>query len=282
MRETEQHSSGLFTGKVMHMRLRPKRHNLNYRVFSLLLDVDELPQLDKSMRLFGYNRRALVSFHDKDHGDGSREGLRQWVEKKLAIAGVTDPKIGIYILCYPRIFGYVFNPLTLYFCYSPDGMLLAILYEVSNTFGERHTYIIRVSEADASSQKHAIHQRCAKDFYVSPFMPMNCYYNFHIEPPQEKLLVRIDEEDVDGMLLIASFAATRSSLNDRTLGLALLRHPLMTLKISAGIYWEAFRLWKKGLTIHRHTAAIKSNDSTVVLPSSPKPQPRELNRNESD
>lgn len=280
MRIKEQQYSGLFTGNVMHMRLRPKRHRLNYRVFSLLLDIDELPQLDKSMRLFGYNRRALVSFHDKDHGDGSKQGLRKWVEEKLAIAGLTEPEIGIYILCYPRIFGYVFNPLTLYFCYRSDGEMLAILYEVSNTFGERHTYIIRVPEADASSKPRVIHQRCAKDFYVSPFMPMNCFYNFHIELPQDKLLVRIDEEDADGILLIASFAATRSHLNDRTLGLALLRHPLMTLKVSIGIYWEAFRLWKKGLAIHRHKAAINPVDNTVVPSFSSKRQPHELNQNE--
>lgn len=256
--------SGLFIGKVMHMRLRPKRHSLNYRVFSLLLDIDELPQLDVSMRLFGYNRRALVSFYDRDHGHSINGGLRSWVEDRLAAAGLLAPQMSIYILCYPRILGYVFNPLTLYFCYDHDNRLNAILYEVCNTFGERHTYIIPVVGADCGPVTKPIQQSCAKDFYVSPFMPMNCFYNFHIEPPQEKILIRIDEEDTEGLLLVASFAGERSALNDRTLGSALLRHPLMTLKVSVGIYWEAFRLWKKGVTIHPHKAAEKAIASTVV------------------
>ncbi|MGU3575953.1 DUF1365 domain-containing protein [Brucellaceae bacterium C25G] len=280
MRHKEQKISGLFAGTVMHMRLRPKRHRFSYRVFSLFLDIDQLTNLDKSMRLFGYNRRALLSFYDKDHGDGKPRALRDWVEEKLRDAGVSEPKISIFILCYPRIFGYAFNPLTLYFCYDPDDVLIAILYEVSNTFGERHCYIIRVCAQAKEDGDEIIRQQCAKDFYVSPFIPMNCFYNFLIEPPEEKLLVRIDEEDADGMLLVASFTASRKPLNDRSLGLALLSHPLMTFKVSAGIYWEAFRLWKKGLHVYRHKAAVNRVDSTIVTSSSSKPQSYKLKQNE--
>lgn len=278
MRATEQISSGLYTGKVMHKRLRPQRHHFTYRVFSLLLNIDELQQFDNSMRLFGYNRRALVSFHDKDHGDGTKGGLRRWVEEQLSRAGLQEAGMSIHVLCYPRIYGYVFNPLTVYFCYNADGQLRAVLYEVSNTFAERHTYIIAVTDEELKSQ--GIHQRCAKDFYVSPFLPMDCHYNFYIEPPKDELLVRINEEDTEGMVLIASFAGKRSPLTDRTLGLALLRHPLMTLKVSVGIYWEALRLWKKGLTIYRHKAADRRFASTVVSKSSPTNQPREINPDE--
>jgi DUF1365 family protein len=255
--------SALFAGKVMHMRYRPKRHRLQYSVFSLLLDLDELPSLDKKLRLFGYNRRALISFHDKDHGDGQPDGLRNWVEIRLDEAGLLEPGMQIRVLCYPRILGYVFNPLTLYFCHGKNG-LRAVLYEVCNTFGERHTYTIAVG----ASQQESIRQSCAKDFYVSPFVPMNCHYNFHIEPPGEKVLVRIDEEDPDGMLLVASFAANRQELNNRTLLSAFVRHPLMTLKITAGIYWEALLLWRKGAPIYRHSAATNRVASTVVRPSS--------------
>jgi DUF1365 family protein len=254
--------SALFAGKVMHMRFRPKRHRLQYRVFSLLLNLDELTTLDKTMRLFGYNRRALVSFHDKDHGDGSTNGLRQWVEKRLSDAGMLETDMAIHILCYPRILGYVFNPLTMYFCYNANG-LRAILYEVCNTFGERHTYTIPVEQA----QQNSIRQSCAKDFYVSPFVPMDCQYHFQIEPPNDKLLVRIDESDAEGMLLVASFVADRQQLSDRSLLSAFLRHPLMTLKITAGIYWEALLLWRKGAPIYRHRAAANRVASTVVKPS---------------
>lgn len=278
MRSSEKIQSGLYIGKVMHMRLRPQRHRFTYRVFSLLLNIDELPSLDKAKRLFGYNRRAIVSFHDKDHGDGTKGGLRHWVEEQLARAGLQGAGMSIYILCYPRIYGYVFNPLTLYFCYDAQGGLRAVLYEVSNTFAERHTYIMRVLEGELTGQ--GFHQQCKKDFYVSPFLPMDCFYNFYIEPPDEKLLVRIHEEDADGMVLVANFAATRSPINDRTLGLALLRHPLMTLKVSASIYWEALRLWRKGLTIYRHKAAASKVDSTVVSNPTPINQPRELNPDE--
>lgn len=269
-------NSALYTGKVMHMRLRPKRHRLNYRVFSLLLDIDELNQLDASMRLFGYNRRALVSFHDKDHGNGSKEGLRDWIEEKLKEADRFEPEMSIRILCYPRILGYVFNPLTLYFCQRSDGRLHAILYEVCNTFGERHTYIIPIVDMPAGQESQPVLQSCAKDFYVSPFIPMNCYYHFHIQPPKEKLLVRIKEEDGDGMLLIAEFAADRGDLSDRSLGVALLRHPLMTVKVTAGIYWEALRLWNKGVPIHPHKAAAEPVASTVIAPPPTVTQPGEL------
>lgn len=260
--------SALFTGKVMHMRLRPKRHRFNYRVFSMLLDIDELVQLDQSMRLFSYNRWGLVSFHDKDHGNGSPDGLRAWIEEKLCQANLQEVGLSIHILCYPRIFGYAFNPLTLYFCYRADGILHAILYEVCNTFGERHTYIIPVVKTNDGSKNQFVRQSCAKDFYVSPFIPMECRYNFQIEPPHENVQIRIEEEDADGMLLIASFVAKRGVLNDRSLGTALLLHPLMTLKVTLGIYWEAFRLWAKGVVIHRHKAAKKPISSTVVAPYS--------------
>jgi len=252
--------SALFLGDVVHARLRPRRHKLHYRVFSLLLDLDELPALGASSRLFGYNRRAALSFWDKDHGDGSPAGLRPWIEARLREAGCAEDGMGIRVLCYPRIFGYVFNPLTVYFCDDPDGRLRAILYEVCNTFGERHTYVIAVEDDGAGP----VHHGCAKELYVSPFMPMACFYRFHIEPPGETVLVRIDEQDADGPLLVASFTGRRRPMTDRALLGALVRYPLMTLKVMAGIHWEALRIWRKGVPIHRHAAAARPVASTVV------------------
>lgn len=252
--------SALYLGDVMHARLRPRRHKLHYRVFSLLLDLDELPALSAASRLFGYNRRAVLSFWDKDHGDGKAGGLRSWIEARLVEAGCFEAGMSLRVLCYPRILGYVFNPLTVYFCHAPDGVLRAILYEVCNTFGERHTYVIAVAGDEDGPVRHG----CPKKLYVSPFLPMACFYRFHIEPPGEAILVRIDESDADGPLLVASFAGTRRPMTDRALLGALLRYPLMTLKVTAGIHWEAFRIWRKGVPIHRHQAADRPVASTIV------------------
>lgn len=252
--------SALYLGDVMHSRLRPRRHRLHYRVFTLLLDLDELPELSRASHLFGYNRRAFLSFWDKDHGDGRTGSLRPWIEGQLREANCLEAGMRIRVLCYPRILGYVFNPLTVYFCHAASGGLRAILYEVCNTFGERHTYVIAVPDETAG----VVRQSCAKALYVSPFMPMACLYRFHIEPPAESVVVRIDESDSDGPLLVASFAGKRRAFSDRALLGALLRYPLMTLKVTAGIHWEALRIWRKGVPFHRHHAATSRVASTIV------------------
>lgn len=250
-------NSALYAGQVVHARLRPKRHRLNYRVFSLLLDLDEIDGLARRLRLFGYNSAGVFSFHDKDHGDGGGE-LRGWVAAQLHAAGIAMAAPRVTLLCYPRIFGYVFNPLTVWFCSDGDE-LRAILYEVHNTFGERRTYVIRVAPG-----AKAVEQSCAKELYVSPFVPMDCVYQFHIEPPGEKVLIRIDETDPHGMLLRASFAGERKALTDGALLRALFAYPLMTLKVTAAIHWEALKLWAKGVPVFRHRAAAVKVATTVV------------------
>ncbi len=142
-------ASCLYVGEVVHQRVRPSRHRLRYRVFSALLDLDELPQLDRRLRLFGHNRLNIFSFLDRDHGDGTGAPLRPWVEHHLERAGIELAGGAIRLLCYPRLFGYVFNPLSVYFCHRADGALAAMIYEVNNTFGERHSYLIPVDGVDA-------------------------------------------------------------------------------------------------------------------------------------
>ncbi|MBB4955091.1 DUF1365 family protein [Agrobacterium vitis] len=253
-------TSAIFTGRVVHQRHRPKKHSLQYSVFTLLIDLDEIAALDQKLRLFGHNRPAVFSIHDKDHGLGDATGLKRWVVEHLVQAGLKIDTLRVTMLCYPRIFGYVFNPLTVYFCHDGDGVLKAILYEVENTFHERHTYIIPVTPEHDGSVRHA----CAKEMYVSPFIPMECRYHFRITPPTDTVVVAINETDQDGPLLYAAFTGKRQTLNDAALLKALMTYPLMTLKVMGAIHWEALKLWLKGVPLHRHHKAEKPIASSII------------------
>lgn len=238
-------ASALYLGAVVHARVRPVRHRLRYRMLNMLLDLDELPELSRRLRLFGHNRRALFSFHDADHGDGSGAPLRGQVEALLRQAGM-DPAGGrIRVLCMPRVLGMVFNPLTVYFCHRADGALQAMLYEVNNTFGQRHSYLIPVT----GEVRGALRQRCDKCFYVSPFMDMGLTYAFRVTLPGETLSLGVDAQDAAGPLLFAAFMGRRRPLTDGRLLGAFLAHPLLAGRVLGGIHWEALKLWWKGMRL---------------------------------
>lgn len=154
-------ASGLYPGVVSHTRIKPRRHALRYRIFMLLLDLDELDALDRGLKLFSLGRFNLTGFDPRRHGDGSATPLKQQVEARLAAAGIAHGG-PVRLLAMPRILGGGFNPLTVYWCHRPDGALSAILYEVNNTFGERHSYLIPAEDAPV------VKQACDKGFYVSP------------------------------------------------------------------------------------------------------------------
>lgn len=258
--------TGIYTGLVVHRRLRPKTHLLRYRVFTLLLDLDHLGEIPDDAGLLKINRLGLISFYERDHGDGRREGLRRWVNERLMGAGIEDPsKLSVRVLCYPRILGFVFNPLTVYFCDNADNETVALLYEVNNTMGERHTYVIPVT----GDKTPPIRQECTKAMYVSPFTPMQGRYSFRILPPADSVTVGIQQSNSEGPLLNASFTGDWSPLSNRNLVTALVRHPLMTAKVIAGIHVEAFKLWRKGIPFFKHEPQ-KNGSVSVVLDNAPK------------
>jgi DUF1365 family protein len=237
---------GLYVGEVIHERFAPRRHRLRYRIFQVLIDIDAAPTLAKRLRLFAHNRPGLFSLHDKDHGDGSGASLRAFVEKSLAQAGLALPGGQVLIQCMPRVLGYVFNPLTLYYCHDAEGLLGAMIYEVHNTFGQRHSYVIPVSPDKAGQ----VRQSCGKVFHVSPFMGMDMSYHFTIGAPGESVSTVIQGLGADGELLIfAGFKGARRPLSDGQLLRLFVSYPLMTLKVTAAIHIEAVKLLLKGLRL---------------------------------
>ena len=245
---TNASASAIYDGGVMHRRLSPRSHAFRYRVFALLLDLDELSSLSR-LRFFSWNRPGIASFHERDHGDGG--DVRAWLDALLAREGIVAGGAK-RVLCYPRLFGYVFNPLSVWFCYSEDGELAAIIYEVHNTFDERHAYVLGVTDGGES-----IRQTCDKDFYVSPFLSMDCRYRFKVLPPRDDVLIAINETESGKPVLMATFSGRRRPLNDAVLFAMLLKHPLMTLKIITAIHFEALRLAFKGVKRHAHVSVLR-------------------------
>ncbi|WP_245577402.1 DUF1365 domain-containing protein [Nisaea denitrificans] len=241
--------SCLYRGVVTHARLIPFRHRFVYRVFSMLLDLEEVDALAGKLKLFSHNRFNLFSFFDRDHA--SRDGMSalEWVRQQLRSAGYEAHEGKILVHCFPRILGYVFNPLSIYFCHHKSGHLQAILYEVKNTFGQQHCYLIPVepSQGDGGT----VRQSCDKSFYVSPFMDMTATYRFRLKEPGDKLSILIRQETPEGETLVATHTGTREAMTDRALLKVALLYPLLTAKVVAGIHWEALKLWIKGAVFHK-------------------------------
>jgi len=244
--------SGLYDGVVMHNRLRPVRHRFRYRVFSLLLDLDELPEIARRSRLLRIERPGILSFRAVDHGARDGTPLAPWARAHFAAAGIVDVA-RLELLCFPRLWGFVFNPLSVYFAYDVEDELTGVLYEVKNTFGGQHAYVLPAGPV-ARDADGRIRHGVDKSFYVSPFIDMDASYHFVFRPPAETLELVIRETDQNGMFFTASQTGTRRPLTDRDLAACLLRNLAMTFKVIGGIHVEALRLWLKGAPYHPKTA----------------------------
>ena len=249
-------NSCIYIGSVIHKRFKPKKHFFKYSVFSLFLDLDEINELDQQIPFFSYNKFNILSFFDKDHGYRDGSSIKDWLIHVLQKKNISTINIKIKVLCYPRIFGYVFNPLSIFFIYDADSNPIAILYEVKNTFGEQHTYVFKI---DIKNKQ--ILNNCKKKFYVSPFMDLESKYFFKVLIPNERLSVIIDQRDKEGKLLFASQDGERVKLSSKNLLKSYLKHPLMTLKIISAIHYEALKLWIKGIKLVKKNLKIKNNTS---------------------
>ncbi len=245
-------NSCIYNGFVTHQRFKPIKHSLKYKTFSLLIDLDEVESLDRNISIFSFNKFNIFSFYTKDHGERNGSSIKEWVLKNIKKFNISNNINKIKLLCYPRIFGYVFNPLSIFYCYENNN-LKAIFYEVKNTFNEQHTYIFKIK-----NDKN-IDQKCKKKFYVSPFIDMETYYNFRLSNPKEKLSVYIKQTDNKETILTATQTGDRKEFSFKQLMVNFFKYPLMTLKIIGSIHYEALLLWKKGAIYRKRKNKILNN-----------------------
>ena len=238
-------SEGLYPGAVTHQRVGPISHRFRYSVFSMFADVDRLAEWDRKLKFFSVNRANLFSLWEGDFGDGGnlRPYLQTLADEALGAGHIQR----FYMLCYPRVLGYAFNPLTVFYGLDRNGRVALTIYEVNNTFGERHTYVME-ARPDASG---VIRHGCDKQFHVSPFNPVSGHYTFRTRLPSSTAALGIRYEDEGRLVMTAQFAGDRLPVSDAVLTKLFARHMFMTRKIWLGIRWEALKLWVRGLKIFR-------------------------------
>ncbi len=247
-------SSCIYSGLITHKRFKPKKHFFTYKAFSLLIDLSEIKDIEKKINFFSYNKFNILSFYNIDHGKRDGSSLTKWVKKTLSKAKINIEGGKIKLLCFPRFFGYVFNPLSIFYCYNKNSTLKAVLYEVKNTFNEQHTYVFR-----SKPSSNLILHKCEKKFYVSPFISMKTFYNFRLSEPKNNISINIQQTDLTGPLLNARQVGKRIKLNRDNLLNQFLKHPMMSFKVIIAIHFEAFRLWTKGVKLVKKKLKIKNN-----------------------
>jgi DUF1365 family protein len=248
-------AAAVFPSTVMHSRRFPVAYRFSYRVFNLWVDIDRLDEVGRNP-LFSINRFNLFSLYQRDHGARDGSGWRGWAEQVLQQQGIATPLGNIHLLCFPRILGYGFNPLSLWFCHDEAGQLLAVICEVRNTFGEHHHYVLH---EHGTALAHIVTGSKQKVFHVSPFVGMQARYEFFIHQPQDKLNILIHEYEGDELMLIASQRGQRLPFTTGVLLRQFAQIPFMTLKVMVLIHWQALNIWLKGGKFYRKPAPPTEN-----------------------
>jgi uncharacterized protein len=238
----------LYAARVMHRRRVKPFYRFVYRLFYLLIDVQRVDEAARGLRCFSHNRFNLLALHDADHGAGTRGGLRAWAEALLREGGIELDGGRIRLLCLPRLLGFVFNPISLWYCEHRDGSLRAVIAEVRNTFGEKHCYLLASGGAPLT---YGSSLEKDKSFHVSPFFDLVGRYRFELDEPGERLRVLIHETREGQPILDATLAGERRRLGDGEILRQVLAMPVMTIKVVAGIHWEALKIWLRGARFHR-------------------------------
>ena len=232
--------ASLYVGETSHHRFAPRPHRFRYRIFQLLIDVDRPAQALKGLRTIRYGRFGLFSFAACDHGARDGSPLRLWVEDKLRAAGVAATAHHIRLLALPRVLGFVFNPISIFFVHAADDRLEAVIYEVNNTFGQTHAYVIPTRGGPV--ERHD----ADKALYVSPFYRVEGGYRFRLTPPGGTLDLTVQKQTDGHPDFIAALNLRRAPLTDRAMAGLFIGMPFMTLGVVFAIHWEAVRLWLKG------------------------------------
>lgn len=256
--------SALYRGTVSHVRQAPKGHRFTYEVASLMIDLDDWEALGEVSPFLSVDRPGLMSVSRRDYMDGSDGAVKASLEALLIAHGISEPLDRARLFTYPRMLGYLFNPVSLYLCEDREGGSLATVYEVNNTFGERHHYVVPM-RGRASAMHGA-----EKVFYVSPFMDVSGRYRFRVLDRDHRFALAMESIDSDGSVLNASFKGRKQALTAAALRRVFFRFPLMTLKVTASIHLEALRLWLKGLRVYRHKSApVRPSHATLGTPLNP-------------
>ena len=253
--------AAIYTGTLRHRRFKPVHHEFTYPLFMVYLDIDRIPELMRVSGYAGYNQWNWASFEERDHFGDPRQPLRRRLAEDASRAGVALPDGPVFLLTHLRYLGYVFNPISFFYCFDKAGELKTVLAEVNSTFGEARNYWLSAKNRIASAGVRQY--RCAKTMHVSPFMPMEMEYDFILTPPADRLIAHMNTLDEGNVVLDATLTLSRRPWTAESLHGALRSHPWMTAKVIAAIHWQALRLFLRKVPVFTHPARRKAPEQTI-------------------